>query len=559
MGLSYVTDVLWCADHHLLQPLCVIPRVLAFQSYTMIVTGRGYRLVRLALTISKCSCSRFSALTKNNSANGPSTARTTTCSCAPRSREGRVVSTQLVQHKGKSSSTKGTSSDADDFGAVGEDSLCRYSSDRETASASSASATGYRARSRGPIGSTKPGRRIEWLEYQSMLRERTGLLRRSKPREQAFGTNHSTAMHVNVDNCGVRPSGRWKPMEEPCSTPPADAATAHLSYGDSINDQNRAVESNNLVHSKSTRGSQESVRSTLSLSNGKKSLKCEAVATPESELLLGKPPELGRIEEPQSNRKSWETSDENPEGKQRRSVDGMPPDSVYAADGSWEERFRSMGEESSFLAPGEKGRQSAYWSESIGLFDHHHCKSGETWLIRRNFTESAGSSALSRGRGEVGDPEEDRAFRAGTAPKEEQSRLEQMFGRPISVVANRRVPAASNGRIIPDAPCDTIIESSTSLSSVREHHDETPIEDGGNPSPKRRRRGKQSAGVGEEKPKGEDEAVSHSALPGSAWKNVHARGKLKALLAGLSADYGVEEMLEEHYIHEVRVVGLEIS
>lgn len=173
-------------------------------------------------------------------------------------------------------------------------------------------------------------------------------------------------------------------------------------------------------------------------------------------------------------------------------------------------------------------------------------------MIRRNFNTS-------HGRDGVGEPEEVGALRAATVPEEEQSRLEQMFGRPTSV-ANRRIPAASYGRI-PNATCDATIAASTLPSGLRKHHEETPIEDGGNPSPMRRRRGKQSAGVREETSKGDDDAVSHSTLPGSAWKNVHARGKLKALLAGLSADYGVQEMLEEHYIHEVRipVVGLEIS
>lgn len=46
---------------------------------------------------------------------------------------------------------------------------------------------------------------------------------------------------------------------------------------------------------------------------------------------------------------------------------------------------------------------------------------------------------------------------------------------------------------------------------------------------------------------------SHFEQPGSAWQNVHAKGKLRLLLAGLVSDYGVKELLSDHHIVGVRI------
>ena len=47
---------------------------------------------------------------------------------------------------------------------------------------------------------------------------------------------------------------------------------------------------------------------------------------------------------------------------------------------------------------------------------------------------------------------------------------------------------------------------------------------------------------------------SHFEQQGSAWQNVHAKEKLRLLLAGLVSDYGVKELLGGHHIVGVRVI-----
>eukprot|EP00904_Undaria_pinnatifida_P008122 jgi/Undpi1/443/HiC_scaffold_1.g00439.m1 len=47
---------------------------------------------------------------------------------------------------------------------------------------------------------------------------------------------------------------------------------------------------------------------------------------------------------------------------------------------------------------------------------------------------------------------------------------------------------------------------------------------------------------------GDGGGASHSQQPGSAWQNVHAKGKLRLLMAGLVNDYGLEELLSGHHI-----------
>lgn len=52
---------------------------------------------------------------------------------------------------------------------------------------------------------------------------------------------------------------------------------------------------------------------------------------------------------------------------------------------------------------------------------------------------------------------------------------------------------------------------------------------------------------------------SHFEQAGSAWKNVHARGNLNSLVAGLAGDYGMQEMLKEHDVAEVCVLVVDIA
>ncbi|CBN78426.1 ATP-dependent RNA helicase, mitochondrial, putative [Ectocarpus siliculosus] len=62
-------------------------------------------------------------------------------------------------------------------------------------------------------------------------------------------------------------------------------------------------------------------------------------------------------------------------------------------------------------------------------------------------------------------------------------------------------------------------------------------------------RGKQAAAASEGwGGGGEGSEDSYSQQQGSAWKNVHAKKKLRWLLKGLASDYGVQEMLARHHI-----------
>lgn len=47
---------------------------------------------------------------------------------------------------------------------------------------------------------------------------------------------------------------------------------------------------------------------------------------------------------------------------------------------------------------------------------------------------------------------------------------------------------------------------------------------------------------------------SHFEQQGSAWQNVHAKQKLRLLMAGLVSDYGVKELLSGHHIVGVRMI-----
>ncbi|CAM9984594.1 unnamed protein product [Ectocarpus sp. 13 AM-2016] len=73
-------------------------------------------------------------------------------------------------------------------------------------------------------------------------------------------------------------------------------------------------------------------------------------------------------------------------------------------------------------------------------------------------------------------------------------------------------------------------------------------------SPGRGGRGKQAAAASEEGGGEEGSGDSYSQQQGSAWKNIHAKKKLRWLLKGLASDYGVQEMLALHHISKASLL-----
>lgn len=70
-------------------------------------------------------------------------------------------------------------------------------------------------------------------------------------------------------------------------------------------------------------------------------------------------------------------------------------------------------------------------------------------------------------------------------------------------------------------------------------------------------RGKQAAAASEEGGGGgEGSGDSYSQQQGSAWKNIHVKKKLRWLLKGLASDYGVQEMLARHHISKASLLTI---
>lgn len=68
-------------------------------------------------------------------------------------------------------------------------------------------------------------------------------------------------------------------------------------------------------------------------------------------------------------------------------------------------------------------------------------------------------------------------------------------------------------------------------------------------------RGKKAAAASEEgEGTAEGSGDSYSQRQGSAWKNVHAKQKLRWLLKGLASDYGVQEMLARHHVSKASLL-----
>ncbi|CAM9215264.1 unnamed protein product, partial [Ascophyllum nodosum] len=420
----------------------------------MLTAGRGCRLARSTLMIT-CSGPRLSTLAAGISASGIGSLRSATRAGAPRSHEGQILSKQLVRRKTGHSVAAADSTDSLDAKGVGEDLSPGEGGSPEGATAA-ATGSAYRTRGGTHIGTVKPGRRIEWLEYQSMLRERAGLLRRSQQQQgQTLGDDRAGLRQVGVDISKAGTGSSWQ-----SSTPMTDAtatATASASFEPVCTSSPHAAQSLDLEHlvaSRRGRGGVVGNGRTVSTSSGDpaawSSSKGEtregrvAATASERELSGGKPHGKSGVKDYQANLGTQQL---------QHLGDGTPPGSVEDGHGLLEEGAKVLGHHPRPRGGSRRNMEGTDMSDRAGSAANFHSeaqihfdnrsKGGEAGVRgSQGFAaELEGSStAFYNGNGEGGEDEEDGEGDAAVAEEPAASRLEELFGKPAP--ANRRGSAA---------------------------------------------------------------------------------------------------------------------
>lgn len=443
-------------------------------------------------------------------------------------------------------------------------------------------------------------RRAEWLEYQSMLQERAGLLQRRQP-TQAVGT-HRGGNVVPGDVAGTlhavdatMPAARQHVADDAPSTAAAapgghfgapcgndvratQSSTSEHSITDRIDRDGAVVETERSPSSRVSAGGAESP---ILRSPWETTIEAGATgaAETESERAFGK---LGRRSRGRKAAGRAEEVGEEPPNSTLFAEEG--PVRGHLIRGEASQRYRAgrvggVAQEAIDVAHrSDFNEGGALLSELEQLFEGRKEQREESLSDRRERRPNRGAMV------EVGNEQVD----AGGAP---MSQLEQLFGKPTpageALSTNGRAgqgqfqPAAlSTTPLIASTDDQTVAAAATSaprarlnsetsqLEAVRDTrsvHEDESRRNRGSPSEHatarvRRRLGQpadntgrgESSGGGSRSRGRKRSAVSHSGRAGSAWKNVHARVNLKALLAGLAGDYGVQELLNDHHVHEVR-------
>lgn len=604
-------------------------RSLGYRTSTMLAAGRGCGWAsRSTLTISRCSRTTLAADSARR-------LHGDTALVAPRDARCTPIPAKLVRHhsEGRKLAPESRAPEQDD--AVGP---ARHDADGNGRVKSTMQGASPLARSTadGSTSSSRKGvRRMEWLEYQSMLQERTGLLRREHsvrgvgPAGRIVGVCSGSRGYTGqpVEPNPMSPAGsKSAPAVAQGFGPPGNGdRVAQTSNSDrplaSRKDVGRTGEG--VARASPNRDNVSAGNTDASSPDGPASVAPPAMS--ELERLFGKPLQTGG-------------SGCQPAGKLSRRVQEAPVSSGPAGDlqgrysSSGNRRLHSVAgngwdgvlEGGMNLAEGQESAQtqrtpaaqlekvlSAKSDQAAGDHRQSDDRAGGELLGRPLASSSATHQNASAGAlgGDPGDrgrgSREDEKLQQHRGGNEETpwegagekaaadapvvSRLEKLFGKPS--IARPRETQQAKGRPGGEArgwkpssatpagrqpsvaarACGSAAEGNAlrrvgggdgvlAIGSERAgaasqlgSGDKTRAPTTtlrGPPGPPRNERAHDP---------GLSTQGSHFEQAGSAWKNVHARGNLNSLVAGLAGDYGVQEMLKEHDVAEVCVLVVDVA